>query len=380
MRILFNFSTLKAGGGQNVGLNFLHTLIGKGLYERYEKCFFLVARGSAIERFVNMNVEKECVMSVSENPVKRLGAELFSVRQFIKRQGIDIIYSYFGYGLFSKKIPQVTGSAVSNIYFPEINFWEGYKGLSLWKRKLVDKYREWGMKRSAGVVFETELLERRCHKLFSPDGLTKTIRPSIFTPKEGDDFVFPAEVHDLRKGLFLCGWQRNKQVMLIPEIAACLKERKVPFLFVLTAPLDESPMHRAFVAKVNELGVSDYVFLSNVVDKPKLKSLYNQVDFVFLLSKLESFSNNIIEAWTYEKPLVASDEEWTHSICDNAAVYVQRDNPEQIANVIEKCLKEPDSLVPVVSSGMEQLAGYPTIEERTEQELEFIEQVYAQSH
>ena len=111
-----------------------------------------------------------------------------------------------------------------------------------------------------------------------------------------------------------------------------------------------------------------------------LASLYRQIDFVFLLSKLESFSNNIIEAWTFGKPLIASDEEWTHAICGDSAIYVERSSPEEIASQITSCLNDEKRITQVVEAGKKILSEYPTIEERTEQELSFIEEVYAQSH
>lgn len=380
MNILFNFSTLKAGGGQNVALNFLHCFREKRYYERYESCYYVVASGSKIDSYLSTFVDGERIYRVSSNPLKRLVDEFFGARQFIRQYRIDIIYSYFGYGMFPCRVPQIAGSAVSNIYFPEINFWEGFSGFGLWKRKLVDRYRRWTVMRSAGVVFETELLEHRCRKLFRPKGLLTTIRPSIFVPQHAKDFIFPKEVELQKKGLFLCGWQRNKQIMLIPEIAACLKKRAVPFLFVLTAPKDDSPFHHEFLAKVKENDVHEYIYLPGTIEKAMLASLYRQIDFVFLLSKLESFSNNIIEAWTFGKPLIASDEEWTHAICGDSAIYVERSSPEEIASQITSCLNDEKRITQVVEAGKKILSEYPTIEERTEQELSFIEKVYAQSH
>ena len=64
MNILFNFSTLKAGGGQNVALNFLHCFREKRYYERYESCYYVVASGSKIDSYLSTFVDSERIYRV----------------------------------------------------------------------------------------------------------------------------------------------------------------------------------------------------------------------------------------------------------------------------------------------------------------------------
>jgi glycosyltransferase involved in cell wall biosynthesis len=134
--------------------------------------------------------------------------------------------------------------------------------------------------------------------------------------------------------VFLCGWQVNKNVLLIPEIAYHFKKHGINFNIILTAPNDFSILHKQFLELVSNYDVEDMITIVGPVKKEELFSLYSQIDYVFLLSKLESFSNNIIEAWTYKKVLVISDEEWSHGICKNAALYVNRDSPSEIVSKI----------------------------------------------
>jgi len=103
-----------------------------------------------------------------------------------------------------------------------------------------------------------------------------------------------------------------------------------------------------------------------------LASLYSQVDYVMLLSKLESFSNNIIEAWQFRKPLVASSEDWAKAICKDAAVYVNRDSPEDVASKLRYLECNPTDVQNLINHGIKELAEYPSIAIRIREELAFL--------
>jgi glycosyltransferase involved in cell wall biosynthesis len=372
INILINFAPVKDGGGQNVGLNFLSALDHIDIQDYF--FYFIVAKNSAIHQFLiykNYNY----LSIFPQNPLLRILFELFLSRRILKKNKIEIIYSYFGYGLFLCGIPQVTGAADSNLLYPEINFWEGYRGLILLK-KLIDKYRIIGLKKSKGIIFENKSMENRFHEFFNIRKLTTTIYPSINLNYFQKVYYLPDSIQSTKKGLFLCGWQLNKNVMLIPKIAFFIKKHKIKFHFVLTAPKDSSYLYKKFIHLVNEYSVADYITITGRVNKEELQNLYQKIDIVFLLSKLESFSNNIIEAWSYKRVLLITDAPWARSICENAAVYVDRNNPEHIARNIVRLLSDKHLYKEIVNNGIEMLKGYPTIEEKTLKELEFIKRVY----
>ena len=375
MHILINFSTLKTGGGQNVGLNFLHSVLK--LKPSNVKLSYLIAKDSDIHKFAVDN-DLEILAVLPRNPVLRILKEFFVVNRRLLKAHVDVIYSYFGVGFFTKKIPQVSGSADSNLYFPEVDFWKHYRGVKRISKWFIDKYRIWGIKHSSAVVFENQAMERNGRDLF---GLTNTclIKPSVNFQMQEQHYELPFKKSaGTSIGLFLCGWQLNKNIMLIPKLARVFKDKGVDFRFILTAPDNESSVCEEFKKRVEIEGVKDRIFIVGSVAKSKLSSLYSQVDFVFLLSLLESFSNNIIEAWYFGKPLVVADEEWSRSICSDGACYVNRDDPYQIASRIFSLLKETKTNA-LVEKGKRQLDAYPSIDERTMQELEYVKSIAQRS-
>ena len=99
-------------------------------------------------------------------------------------------------------------------------------------------------------------------------------------------------------------------------------------------------------------------------------------NIVFLISKLESFSNNIIESWSYEKILMVSDEEWSKAICKDAAVYVNRNNTAEISNKINEIVNNPNYYENIINNGKKQLQKLNTIEEKNILELNFLHLVF----
>lgn len=373
MNLLINFSTLKKGGGQNVAMNFLYEIdkINTLAYN----FFYFVAKDSDPHKFLNANGQGNFYV-VPSNPYKRILFEIFQSNEILKKNKIDIIYSYFGIGIFNLKIPQVSGSADSNLYFPEIDFWSDYRGFSKIKKKIIDSYRIYGLKRASAVVFENPIMEERAKKLFK---LNKTIyiKPSIKLFNETiSTKKYKIHNNSFKKGLFLCGWQLNKKVMEIPKLAYQSKKSNFNITFILTAPKDNSYEHKNFKKLVDHYDVSDIINHIGPVEKESLGILYKSVDFVFLLSKLESFSNNIIESWYYKKLLIVSDEEWSKSICEESAFYVNRDSSIEIIKRMIFLEKNPNIEKKIIKSGTKMIKQYPTIKNRILQELKFLDNVY----
>lgn len=373
MKTLINFAPLKSGGGQNVGLNFIHTLVN-GEY-RLQEYHFLVTKDSQIDRFLTSH-KIEQVTRVSPKPFVRIIQEVYFGQLYMQKLNIDIVYTIFGIGLFPSKYPQVAGSAVSNIFFPEIKFWEGYSRRQLWLKKLTDYFRIYALKRAKAVIFENEAMKERGEQLF---GLSEAvyIPPAVKTSyNKGCALALSIDINT-PTGLFLCGWQNNKGIWMIPEILAEFKRQNLAFQIVLTADTGEKHQYDLFKAQLAQHNVLDRVIFSGTVDKSQLPGLYASVDYVFLLSKLESFSNNIIESWFFEKPLVVSDEIWANTICQKSAIYVDRENSKDIFEKVVLLEKDQAYRDSIVEAGRQRLKLFPSIEEKVRAELKYVDYVYS---
>ncbi len=371
IKLLINLGPLKKGGGHNVALNFLYELMKINNHEF--DMSFVVCENTAISDVLHKSKWKNKILVVSSNPIKRIHQEFTLIKKHIKNNGIDVVFTYFGFAFVGKGVKQVIGSADSNLYFPEIDFWKNERFLNKIKRYLVDCYRIYGLKAANGVIFENKAMYDRASNLFQIKNKA-LIYPSISFSEKQELCSLENKYSKVRL-LFLCGWQRNKNVLKIPEIIDEFRRNGRSVEVIISTAPDNSSCSNEFLAEIKHYNVAEFIVFIGTVKKEQLQDLYGKIDFVFLLSLLESFSNNIIEAWNYRKPLIISDEVWAHSICDDAAAYVERDN---IKHIVEKTIQLLDSAElyqRVVKNGLIKLANYPSIDTRVNQELAFIKEV-----
>jgi hypothetical protein len=124
------------------------------------------------------------------------------------------------------------------------------------------------------------------------------------------------------------------------------------------------------------MGVADNIILFSAVAPNEVPELIKKSDALALFSLLESFSNNIIESWYFEKPLFISDEEWSRSICNDAVIYVDRNSPFSIAQKIiayrgdDKLQNETKEFAKL------ELLKYPDPKKKVALQVEFLRKVW----
>ena len=371
IKLLINFGPLKMGGGQNVALNFIYAL--SEMENPDFEFYFVVCKVSEIKKLLESSKWKHNVVIVSDNPLVRIFQEITKVQWYLRKNGIRSVFTYFGFAILGGEVNQVIGSADSNLYFPEIDFWQSKTWIGKVKKYLIDEYRKMGVRLASGIIFENRAMYERSSILF---GVTQKvlILPSILVPDENLPCDLKGKKERVRL-LFLCGWQKNKNIFLIPEIIISCRNNGIDVEVVLTAIPDNSVCSLDFIEKVTRYNVTDSIVYLGPVKKEQLKDLYNKIDIVVLLSLLESFSNNIIESWYFQRPLIVADEEWSRAICDDAAVYVNRDNPKLFAERVLELLDNNELVTKLLKNGTFKLNEHPTISDRVRQELAFVKRV-----
>ena len=376
-RIFLNLIPIKKGGGQQVAVNFLNILLNN---EFSEYSFFITATKDTVLANLLINQTKYEFKLISKNKIKRFLFESLEIPKLLKSYQPDIIFSLFSPGINHESITSVSGVALSNLFFPEIDFWKGNLFYRL-KKKLIDYYRLRAIRRSDALIFENKSMEERGREIY---GLKKTtfIRPSISVNiQEPSNKVFD-QISQIDPEKFniimLTGPHPNKKVDAVVQILKelfILNERDIDFVISISPII---PFAQKIIAQATKYKVHNNIKFIGTVLPQDVFELTKNIHAFLLLSLLESFSNNIIEAWTYNKPLVVTDALWSRSICNDAALYVDRENNKDIANKLIS-LKNDLSLQQGLSeNGKREIVQYPGPKEKVTLQLEYLHQIYDQ--
>jgi glycosyltransferase involved in cell wall biosynthesis len=376
MNILVNLVPIKSGGGQQVASNFIIQVLKNSDFSP----FFLVTENTHVHKIL-LKCNCENIHVVKNGLLNRLIFQLFTLGTIILKNDIEIIYTMFGPGLHHKNVKSVTGCAYSNLFFPEINFWQGYSFLKSIQLRLIDKYRLNSTLKSNFIIFENESMQKRAIDLFKyPKEQTKLILPSVSAYPDSEiseEFTLRLKNIDSTKFnfLMLSGWHKNKNIEIVPHILSNLKKQGVNDVnFVITVPKDH-PDSIQLLEEAKIHSVEDNIVFFDQVLPSEVQFLFEEIDAVALFSLLESFSNNIIESWYFKKPLFISDEVWSRAICKNAAIYVERTNASKISETIINFRNNKDLQEEINDNVVLIIKQYPNPKEKVNLQLDLLKKI-----
>ena len=99
---------------------------------------------------------------------------------------------------------------------------------------------------------------------------------------------------------------------------------------------------------------------------------------MFLPTLLECFSASYVEAMKMERPIITSDMGFAHTICEDATLYIDPINVEDIASKIIKLYNSKDLQNKLVENGLEKLKAFGSAEDRARNYLLLCENLLKQ--
>jgi len=358
---ILNFLPIGDGGGCQNALSFLNTL--RGFQDLVKECVAVVKRGSELCGACSAVGLRH--ITVGGGTLGRLAFEL-AARQVFERG--TLCFTFFGPPMLGTVgyLNNVVGSAYSNLYYPDIRFWAD---MPLCKRRFrgaIDVYRKRLLRCADYWIFETPALRTRAVELCGFPETRVAVVPMAPSTKVAADRISlelqSAWDRQLPGGfrlLFLASAQPNKRLHTLPDVAAALARRNRGDIVFVTTMDERTSYCKAVLSAFEQRGLSHCISNLGPVRPDDVASAISCCQAMATFSRLESFSNNFVEAWIMGVPLVVSDRDWARGCCGEGAMYVDPERPEETAQSILTLADSNSLRRSFIDAGKRQLAKHP---------------------
>lgn len=352
-KILINLVASNSGGGLQNSLSLLDQFPQH--QEFFRSAYVVCKKGGSIHQACKRIGIK--YYTIKPGYLARIWFELIGGFFLAYKNNTRVIFTLFGNApIVSPNIYKVSGIAFSNILQPEIPFWDFLPPLQQHLKATKDFLRIWSARRSDEIILETDYLADRARKGIFKDKILHVVKmepSSLVLQSMEPSSVFIKK--DYGRLLVLSGPHPNKRIEAMAPIMACLNKLRSDFglpvahLSVTINP--EHPYSRKVLESFRREGVEKCLSLIGPVSQERVGELLRTVDGIVNIARLESFSNNWVEAWAAGIPLITTDSDWARASCGDAAIYVNPSNPQQSAELIFKSLASVEDAAKLIFAG-----------------------------
>lgn len=368
MNILINASNLKLGGGLQVADSICNQLY------RYSNHIFIVVLSSYLDATAK-RIEKTANIKVVRYDIKNsLNTILFGRDPFldnlVEREHADCVLTVFGPSRWNPKIPHLSGFAMPHLVLTDSPYFKKLHGLAKIRTNLRFKIVDWAFKRSTKDFFtENEYISRLLQKKWPAHNIntiTNYYNQIFDQPDKWSNIKLP-DFNGITM-LTVSANYPHKNLIIAFDIARILKVRHPDFGFRFVFTISESEL------QVPE-NIKDHFLLIGKVDISQCPSLYQQSDIVFQPTLLECFTATYPEAMRMNVPILTTDLEFAHGLCEDSAIYYKPLDPEDAADKLYQLVTDESLQNKLVENGKFQLQKFDNSQQRADKLIRLCEEL-----
>jgi len=370
MKLLINTSTLSATGVTQVAVSFINEC--KKLNENDYHVFLSKTVASQINtndfpinfKFYEFTIHPIFTIQFFKT-IKR-------IKEIEKNINPDCVFSVFGPSYWTPQIPHLQGYAYPYYVYPESPIFHKLtikEKLKFIIYKISHKY----LMRNNGKYFVSEtkdVANRAVNYLACPQDKMFAVSNTCnsfydhFIPSEKN--ILPIKAINEFRFLSLCSYAKHKNLDILNKVIPLINQLNpgsVNIKFVLT--IDETLLQKHFSYEAQQSIIN-----IGRIEIAKCPQLYFECDALFLPTLLECFSANYPEAMKMERPILTSELSFATSVCENAALYFDPLNSENITKTIFKLVYDQNISTELIKAGNRQISRFLTSEERAKKYIE----------
>lgn len=373
MKILFNASNIRYGGGVQVAIS----LLLEFLYNKDLEVVVFIPTVINRQLSEHLSTKEVYISEFSSNQLIQGRRSRKLIRERCMKGDIDLCFTVFGPTLLRVGVPHVMGFANPWVVLKDISPYYLMSKLARVKAHLV--YYIYGkllIYFDGNVVTETEFIKSGLVKLglVSENKVTvigNTYSQSFSTYQNPDEITKKYNLDKKPEYLYLFCIAHDyihKNLNIIEPVNKILEKKDIKVKFITTIDIN-SFEKKSFFFKYSCINVGPI----DIADCPYL---YEQTDALFLPTLLECFTASYPEAMIMRKPILTSNRIFAHEICGNAAIYFDPLSPKDIADKIEFFVKNKKELTEkLVNNATEVLKNIETFSTRADKYINLFKKI-----
>lgn len=362
MKLLINTGTVLKGGGLQVANSFIQEL--KNIKEHEYHIFLSKTIAKQIDRSsfpYNFHF-----YDIPLRPGSGFGAYTKMNKLFQQLESAikpDAVFTTSGPSYWRPKAPHVMGFNLPHFVYPESPY---LKNISLyrklrWKFKTLS-WKQLFIKQTDALVVQTDDVKERAKKLFNIENVftvSNTCSAHYYNSKEFPDKL-PKRFEGEVRLICISSFYYHKNLTIINKLVSILEREGLNNIrFILTLPDDV--FQKEFTEEAKKI-----IYNVGHVKVEECPSLYKESDILFLPTLLECFSASYPEAMLMEKPILTTDMSFARTVCEDAAIYFDPMNPEDIVEKIKLLLNSKELQQELIAKGLKRVKDFNSASERAQ--------------
>lgn len=288
--------------------------------------------------------------------LKRLLWDSLGVRRLVRRENPDVLFNLGNWSWFPTRCFQATYIQWSYLCYPA-RHWGRRSRISLLATALRIRACRALLSTFADRLYcQTPVMRNRLLKFFPrKEILLLPTKADVSTPAIFDPAARPAAKKFLLFYPALSYAHKNFRILF--ETFAKFKDALRDCVLYLTIkPEDDGDVGGAETF-IRENGLSEQIILLGELPKTKVEALYGDADAMLFPSLLETLGIPLLEAMSAGVPVIASDMDFSHGNCGDAALYFDASSPEALRDAILTLKDSPALQKELSRKGKERIAA-----------------------
>jgi len=374
MRLLINASNLKATGATQVAVSFINEC------PRFSNNEYFVFLSQTVANQIDLSSFPPGYKFYLFNDYPIISIKgIFNrskMRNLERNINPECVFSLFGPTIWTPRSPHLMGYAYPYYIYPESPFFKIINFRLKLKFLLYKLAHRYYLKRNGRYyVCETEDVKHRLPKYIGCNNdqiyvVTNTYNQSFENFVPAKNKLLPDPSIDEFRFITLSSFTKHKNLTILNEVIPLLAEKIKSFNVKFVITIDEKLFKKHF----NETS-REHIYNIGKIDISKCPQIYYESDAMFLPTLMECFSASYAESMKMEKPIITSNLSFARAVCDNAALYVDPLNPNEIAARISDLVHNRELQEDLKVKGKLQLLKFDTSESRAKKYLEICKSI-----